>query len=81
MIALLTVLMVTLGTAALVLLRGVLLAESGLLIGFLLPGDSLLSGHRVLGASGDRALRRNRPRQRRASDQVGCTYVAGQSRT
>lgn len=52
MIALLTPLMVAVGPAALLLLMGVLFAESGLLIGFFLPGDSLLFAAGLLVAAG-----------------------------
>lgn len=52
MIALLTPLMVVLGPAAVLLLMGVLFAESGLLVGFFLPGDSLLFAAGVLVATG-----------------------------
>ncbi len=42
MIALLTPLLYTLGPAALLLVMAIVFAESGLLVGFFLPGDSLL---------------------------------------
>ncbi len=42
MTALLTPLMLTLGPSALLLVMGVVFAETGLLLGFFLPGDSLL---------------------------------------
>ena len=55
MIAVLTPLMVVLGPVALLLVMGVLFAETGLLVGFFLPGDSLLfttgllvAGHKYL---------------------------------
>jgi membrane protein DedA with SNARE-associated domain len=52
MVALLTPLMAVLGPAAILLLMGVLFAETGLLAGFFLPGDSLLFTAGVLVASG-----------------------------
>jgi membrane-associated protein len=52
MIAVLTPLMVALGPLALLLLMGVLFAETGLLLGFFLPGDSLLFAAGVLVAAG-----------------------------
>ena len=52
MIALLTPLMVVLGPLAVLLLMGVLFAETGLLAGFFLPGDSLLFAAGVLVAAG-----------------------------
>ena len=52
MVALLTPLMAVLGPAAVLLLMGVLFAETGLLAGFFLPGDSLLFTAGVLVASG-----------------------------
>ena len=52
MIALLTPLMAVLGPLALLLLMGVLFAETGLLAGFFLPGDSLLFTAGVLVAAG-----------------------------
>lgn len=52
MIALLSPLMAALGPAALLLLMGILFAESGLLIGFFLPGDSLLFAAGLLVAAG-----------------------------
>jgi membrane-associated protein len=52
MIALLTPLMMVLGPLALLLLMGVLFAETGLLVGFFLPGDSLLFTAGVLVAAG-----------------------------
>lgn len=52
MIALLTPLMAVLGPLALLLLMGVLFAETGLLAGFFLPGDSLLFAAGVLVAAG-----------------------------
>jgi membrane-associated protein len=52
MIAVLTPLMVVLGPLALLLLMGVLFAETGLLLGFFLPGDSLLFAAGVLVAAG-----------------------------
>jgi len=52
MIALLTPLMAALGPLAVLLLMGVLFAETGLLAGFFLPGDSLLFTAGVLVAAG-----------------------------
>lgn len=52
MIALLTPLMAVLGPVAVLLLMGVLFAETGLLVGFFLPGDSLLFAAGVLVAAG-----------------------------
>ena len=52
MIALLTPLMAVLGPLAVLLLMGVLFAETGLLAGFFLPGDSLLFAAGVLVAAG-----------------------------
>lgn len=52
MIALLTPLMAALGPLALLLLMAVLFAETGLLVGFFLPGDSLLFAAGVLVAAG-----------------------------
>jgi membrane-associated protein/undecaprenyl-diphosphatase len=52
MIALLTPLMAVLGPLAVFLLMGVLFAETGLLAGFFLPGDSLLFAAGVLVAAG-----------------------------
>ncbi len=52
MIALLTPLMAVLGPVAVLLLMGVLFAETGLLVGFFLPGDSLLFATGVLVAAG-----------------------------
>ena len=52
MIALLTPLMAMLGPLAVLLLMGVLFAETGLLAGFFLPGDSLLFAAGVLVAAG-----------------------------
>lgn len=52
MIAVLTPLMATLGPLAVLLLMGVLFAETGLLVGFFLPGDSLLFAAGVLVAAG-----------------------------
>jgi membrane-associated protein len=52
MIAALTPLMVVLGPLALLLIMGVLFAETGLLVGFFLPGDSLLFTAGVLVAAG-----------------------------
>lgn len=52
MIALLTPLMAALGPLAVFLLMGVLFAETGLLVGFFLPGDSLLFAAGVLVAAG-----------------------------
>lgn len=51
-IALLTPLLMSLGAAALVLVMAIVFAESGLLIGFFLPGDSLLFLVGALVASG-----------------------------
>jgi membrane protein DedA with SNARE-associated domain len=52
MIALLTPLMAMLGPLAVLLLMAVLFAETGLLVGFFLPGDSLLFAAGVLVATG-----------------------------
>jgi membrane-associated protein/undecaprenyl-diphosphatase len=52
MVALLTPLMAVLGPAAVLLLMAVLFAETGLLAGFFLPGDTLLFTAGVLVASG-----------------------------
>jgi membrane-associated protein len=52
MVALLTPLMALLGPVAVLLLMGVLFAETGLLAGFVLPGDSLLFAAGVLVAAG-----------------------------
>jgi len=52
MIAVLTPLMATLGPLAVLLLMAVLFAETGLLVGFFLPGDSLLFAAGVLVAAG-----------------------------
>jgi membrane-associated protein len=52
MIAVLTPLMAALGPLAVLLLMVVLFAETGLLIGFFLPGDSLLFTAGVLVAAG-----------------------------
>ena len=53
MIALLTPLMAALGPLAVLLLMGVLFAETGLLVGFFLPGDSLLFTVGLLVSKGD----------------------------
>lgn len=42
MIAVLAPLLMTLGPIALLLMMGIVFAETGLLVGFFLPGDSLL---------------------------------------
>ena len=52
MIALLTPLMAVLGLLAVLLMMAVLFAETGLLVGFFLPGDSLLFTAGVLVAAG-----------------------------
>jgi membrane protein DedA with SNARE-associated domain len=52
MIALLTPLMAMLGPLAVLLMMAVLFAETGLLVGFFLPGDSLLFTAGVLVAAG-----------------------------
>ena len=52
MIALLTPLMAVLGPLAVLLMMAVLFAETGLLVGFFLPGDSLLFTAGVLVAAG-----------------------------
>ena len=52
MIALLTPLMLTLGPLALLLAMAVIFAETGLLFGFFLPGDSLLFTVGVMAAAG-----------------------------
>lgn len=52
MIAALTPLLMALGPAALLLMMGVVFAETGLLIGFFLPGDSLLFTAGILAAAG-----------------------------
>jgi membrane protein DedA with SNARE-associated domain len=52
MIAILTPLMAVLGPLAVLLLSGALFAETGLLAGFFLPGDSLLFAAGVLVAAG-----------------------------
>lgn len=52
MTAVLTPLLYSLGPAALLLVMGVVFAESGLLVGFFLPGDSLLFLAGALVASG-----------------------------
>ena len=51
MIALLTPLMAVLGPLAVLLMMAVLFAETGLLVGFFLPGDSLLFTAGVLVAA------------------------------
>lgn len=52
MIAALTPFLVALGPVALLILMGVVFAETGLLIGFFLPGDSLLFTAGILTAAG-----------------------------
>lgn len=52
MIAALTPLMLTLGPLALLLAMAVIFAETGLLVGFFLPGDSLLFTVGVMAAAG-----------------------------
>ncbi len=52
MIAFLTPLMLTLGPLALLLAMAVIFAETGLLVGFFLPGDSLLFTVGVMAAAG-----------------------------
>src|SRR5680860_1619926 len=52
MIAALTPFLMALGPVALLLMMGVVFAETGLLIGFFLPGDSLLFTAGILTAAG-----------------------------
>lgn len=52
MIAVLAPLLMTLGPIALLLMMGIVFAETGLLVGFFLPGDSLLFTAGILTAAG-----------------------------